>query len=309
MDTAELEVQAQLALFCYLEAAQFTLLFYDYLLTLDWEISRYWRRRINGTIPAVLFFANRYGTLLGNVPVVLMNFWTAPASPSKSQVRAICAALDFYHETFIITIQTIIGVMLILRTYALYERNSRILGFMFVFSASIICIGVGSTIYTNHKAHAADQESVLPLSIGCVSPVTQAESKGLIIAWSAMGLFDCMVFSLTLYKTLSRRRPKGLNLVPLLMRDGCIYFGVMVISNLCNILTFALGTPYTRGLFNTTTNVISSLMISRLMLNIRDPALAKDLNGDSSAVQWGVGVFSTYLESMPPRRDVTAELV
>ncbi|KAJ7214459.1 hypothetical protein GGX14DRAFT_63856 [Mycena pura] len=307
MDTAELEVQSQLALFQYIEATQFTLLCYDYFLTLDWEISRYWRRGI--TIPTVLFFANRYGTLLGNVPVVMMNFWTAPESPSKGQV---CAALDFYHETFIITIQVIIGVMLILRTYALYERNGRILGFMLVFSASIICIGVGSTIYTNHKAPATDQEPVLPLSIGCVSPVTQAESKGLIIAWSAMGLFDCMIFSLTLYKTLSRRRPKGLNLLSLLMRDGCIYFGVMVISNLCNILSFVFGTPYTRGLFNTTTNIISSLMISRLMLNIRDPALAKDVNSDSqdsSAVQWGVGVFSTQLESMPPRRTMAAEWV
>ncbi|KAJ7214497.1 hypothetical protein GGX14DRAFT_64168 [Mycena pura] len=68
-----------------------------------------------------------------------MNFWTAPASPSKSQV---CAALDFHHETFIITIQTIIGVMLILRTYALYERNGRILGFMLVFSASVTSIWV-----------------------------------------------------------------------------------------------------------------------------------------------------------------------
>ncbi|KAJ7214498.1 hypothetical protein GGX14DRAFT_563314 [Mycena pura] len=56
--------------------------------------------------------------------------------------------------------------------------------------------------------------------------------------------------------------------------------------------------PYTRGLFNTTTNVVSSLMISRLIMpNIRNPA--KDLNGDSqdsSAEQWRVGVFSTYLD-------------
>ncbi|KAJ7205716.1 hypothetical protein GGX14DRAFT_458327, partial [Mycena pura] len=250
MDTAEHEVQSQ---FQELSDVHAALLCYDYFLTLDWEISRYWRRGI--TIPAVLFFANRYGTLLGNVPVAMMNFW---------------ATFNFYHETFIITIQTIIGVLLILRTYALYERNGRILGFMLVFSASIICIGVAPT---------ADQESVLPLSTGCVPLVTQAESKGLVIAWSAMGLFDCMIFSLTLYKTLSRRRPKGLNLLSL----------VMVISNLCNILTF---TSYTRSLSSTPTNIISSLMISRLMLNIRDPALANDLNcisRDPSAVQWGVG--------------------
>ncbi|KAJ7191504.1 hypothetical protein GGX14DRAFT_701584 [Mycena pura] len=301
MNTAE--VQSQVIGFRYLEAAQFTLLFYDYLLTLDWEVSRYWRAGIS--TPVVLFFANRYGTLLGNVPVLLMDFWTAPAT------HQICKVLCFYHEAFIVIMQIIIGVMLILRTYALYEQSKRVLVFMLVFSACMICTGIGGTLYADH-AHTSEQGPVLPLDIGCATPADGVKSKGLIIAWSAMGLFDCIIFLLTLYKTLSRDRPKGLNLLTVLMRDGCIYFGVIVISNLCNILSFALGTPYTRGLFNTTTNVISSLMISRLMFNIRDPALARDASRNSqdpSAVQWGVGVFSTHIESTPPRQNTAAEWV
>ncbi|KAJ7885483.1 hypothetical protein B0H14DRAFT_2255208, partial [Mycena olivaceomarginata] len=48
------------------------LLFYDYFLVLDWEISRYWGTPF--TWPNILFFANRYGTLLGNIPVVMEYF-------------------------------------------------------------------------------------------------------------------------------------------------------------------------------------------------------------------------------------------
>ncbi|KAJ7429732.1 hypothetical protein B0H11DRAFT_1629598, partial [Mycena galericulata] len=52
------------------------LLFYNYFLTFEWEISRYWGSKI--TWPTVLFFLNRYGTLLGNIPAVIQAFWTTP---------------------------------------------------------------------------------------------------------------------------------------------------------------------------------------------------------------------------------------
>ncbi|KAJ7214451.1 hypothetical protein GGX14DRAFT_610917 [Mycena pura] len=336
------------------------LLIYDYFVTLEWEASRYWHSGISSL--TVLFFANRYGTLLGNVPVVLLNFWTAPASPSKDLVRTVhinalpyaekvpdvlypslspstglvplaqcrfsCRDLYWYHESFIIVIQIVIAVLLILRTYALYERNNRVLGFMFLFSVGVICTVVWSTIDSDHSPTAL--QGIVSLDMGCAYSVTQAESKGMIIAWSALGLFDCMIFLLTLYKTLSRHIPTGPKLLTVLMRDGCLYFGVMVISNLCNILSYALGTvrelcsplahtsntpasqSYTRGLFNTSTNIISSLMITRLMLNIRDPALARDASCDSqepSAVQWAAGVFSTYQESVQRNAALAADWV
>ncbi|KAF8217404.1 hypothetical protein K438DRAFT_1557339, partial [Mycena galopus ATCC 62051] len=62
-----------------------SILFYDYFLTLDWEISRYWGRSC--TWPTALFFANRYGTLLGNIPVVVEYFWSENSSPTKIKVR------------------------------------------------------------------------------------------------------------------------------------------------------------------------------------------------------------------------------
>ncbi|KAJ7305467.1 hypothetical protein DFH08DRAFT_721265, partial [Mycena albidolilacea] len=60
------------------------LLFYDYLLTFEWETSRYWGAKI--TWPVFLFFVNRYATLLGNIPVVIQYFWTAEITLEKALV-------------------------------------------------------------------------------------------------------------------------------------------------------------------------------------------------------------------------------
>ncbi|KAJ6576065.1 hypothetical protein DFH09DRAFT_371921 [Mycena vulgaris] len=284
------EIQTQLDSSYYLGAISFTLLFYDYFLTLGWEISRYWGAKI--TWPTVLFFLNRYGTLLGNIPVVIQTFWTTPSTPTKTTV---CRYLSSYHQYFIIIIQIIVGVMLILRTYALYERNNRVLGFLIVFSAGIICVGVWAIVSSGRPS---EDNFNIPLYIGCTYEMARPQSIGMAIAWSAMGLFDCMIFLLTLCRALSQRHLTGLPLITVLIRDGSIYFGVMVISNLANILTFVFGGPYTHGVATTFTNIISSIMISRLVLNLRDPTLSTTTTSTGfsrSGDTYGEGVFSTYL--------------
>ncbi|KAJ3914912.1 hypothetical protein F5877DRAFT_49576 [Lentinula edodes] len=49
------------------------ILAYDYLLTFDLEIERFWKRDTK-RLAAILFFVNRYLTLLGNIPFVLLFF-------------------------------------------------------------------------------------------------------------------------------------------------------------------------------------------------------------------------------------------
>ncbi|KAJ7484802.1 hypothetical protein B0H11DRAFT_2018781 [Mycena galericulata] len=250
------DIQTEVNSGYYLGAIAFTLLFYDYFLTFEWEISRYWSSKI--TWPTFLFFLNRYGTLLGNIPVVIQTFWTTPSTPEKSAS---------YHQYFLIGIQVVVGALLILRTYALYERNNRVLAFMLV-------IGVGTAGVCIWRSLVDDKSllqdgSNLGLDIGCKYAITASQSVGLIIAWMALVLFDCMIFFLTLYRALSRRSP-GAHLLTVLLRDGtpdC----VMVISNASTILTFA---DYDRSVATTFANTISSIMISRLMLNLRDPVLS-----------------------------------
>ncbi|KAJ6628519.1 hypothetical protein B0H10DRAFT_1990255 [Mycena sp. CBHHK59/15] len=295
MNTAE--IQAQLNSNYYFNLVSFTLLFYDYFLTLEWEIERYWGTKF--TWPTALFFANRYGTIAGNVPVVIQYFWSTRSTPDKIRI---CAHLESYHQYFIIITQLMVGVMLILRTYALYQRDKRVLALMVVVGTTGVAIGVWS-VFTS-KAGGADTN--LPLYIGCAFAISHAEGMSLAIAWASVVVFDSMIFLLTVYRAMARRRTNSFDLLTVLLRDGSIYFGVMMMSNLSNILTFLLGGPYTRGIATTFTNIVASILINRLMLNLRDPALSHMSGRYSSAtvtdgsVLFARDVLDTTVKAVEP---------
>ncbi|KAJ7463876.1 hypothetical protein B0H11DRAFT_2052587 [Mycena galericulata] len=232
MSTAE--IQAQLNSSYYLSAISFTILFYDYFLTLHWGTKITW--------PTGLFFANRYGTLLGNIPIVFQSFWTTPGTPNKLRWG------------------------------------------------------------TLSSGKAASNGPGLLLYIGCTYEITHAQSIGLVIAWASLGGFDCMIFFLTLYRALSQRHLTGLKLITVLLRDGTfVKFPLDHFSRIGRLfpmlLTLDRSSGHTRGVATTFTNIISSIMISRLMLNLRDPALSRISTRFSESTR-GVdadGVFTSYL--------------
>ncbi|KAJ7429731.1 hypothetical protein B0H11DRAFT_2264934 [Mycena galericulata] len=290
MSSSDMQTEVNLNGMYYLNVIAFTLLFYDYFLTFEWEISRYWSSGSKISWPTVLFFLNRYGSLLGNIPVTFLGNFTLIFTPGQ-RLTKICIRLESYHQYFLIAIQLVVGVLLVLRTYALYERNNRVLAFMLVIGTGAIGVCIWRSLVDDASNVLVDGN--LALDIGCTYAITGPQSIGLIIAWMALVLFDSMIFFLTLYRALSRRST-GTRLFTVLLRDGSIYFGVMVITNTSNILTFAVselyiptpaecthspahykfGDDWTRGVASTFANTISSIMLARLMLNLRDPVLS-----------------------------------
>ncbi|KAF8189501.1 hypothetical protein K438DRAFT_1832698 [Mycena galopus ATCC 62051] len=299
MSTIDVETLLALNANYYLDLIAWCLLCYDYLITIELEVSRYWRLR--PTVPSVLFFVNRYGVLFGTIPVVFQYFWTTESTPHK---LAVCQALHSYHSWFAIVSQVVIGVMLILRTYALYERNRRVLILTLFVGLAGTAVGAWAII-AGPSAKPGDEVPQLNLYIGCSTGLDSAQSTRLTAPWAGMGVFDSTIFLLTLYRALSRVRVAGLDLVTVLLRDGSIYFGVILLVNLSNILTFVVASPYARGAPTTLANAISSVMLSRLMFNIRDPSLSSmsgrlpqsvTLTGDPMFSFTGDPMFSTYLD-------------
>nr|GAT51963.1 predicted protein [Mycena chlorophos] len=277
------DIQVQINTNYYVNFIAFSLLYYDFFLTLPWEVARYWEsgpRAAFGTVPNVLFFANRYGMLLGNVPVAFMYFWATEGTERKLQI---CDDLNSFHQYFVVIAQIVVGVMMIFRTYALYERSRRVLVFMVVVSLAVIAVGAWSVFSGGSNNGSTDDAPAIPLYIGCATGIDSSQSIKLAIAWVGMGVFDSMIFILTLARGLSRfwdrgrrdldDRPARMSLVMILLRDGTVYFAVIILCTLANILTFIYGQAYTRGVATTFTNVLSSIMITRLMLNLRNPAL------------------------------------
>ncbi|KAJ7686174.1 hypothetical protein B0H17DRAFT_1072332 [Mycena rosella] len=261
---SDAQIQYQLLISHHLVFIPFAILLYDYALTFDQEVTRYWSTKLSwGTL---LFYTNRYSALFGTIPVFTEYLLTTiGADPHRVKV---CDGLRAYHEYFALLSQVLTAAILITRTFALYERDKRVLALMLIvtlaaFISALRLILVGT-----------DSGTLSPLlqTIGCPSATLQSTNLRQAAAWSGLLVFDVMIFSLTVYKSF-KYGARGGTLFGLLFRDGALYFGIMIVSNACNIGTYILSGPLMSGSATTLTNTLSSVMISRLMLNLRDPSI------------------------------------
>ncbi|KAJ7893542.1 hypothetical protein B0H13DRAFT_2339680 [Mycena leptocephala] len=230
----------------------FTVLVYEYLLTLEREVSGFWGTRL--TWGSFFFYVNRYSPLFGNLPI-LVQYYSTTTDPDKLPL-------------FVLHPSSFNPIILITRTYALYERNKAILALTLVVTLGAFAFAVWILLSGNDANTLSPQIS----AFGCPLGTSHAKSLRLAEAWSGMLVFDVMIFGLTLFKALKLNVRRG-DLLTILVRDGTVYFALMIISNACNIGTYTMGNPFTRGSATTVTNVVSSVMISRLMFNLRDPKI------------------------------------
>ncbi|KAJ7209022.1 hypothetical protein B0H12DRAFT_1330135 [Mycena haematopus] len=254
----------------------FTILVYEYLLTLQREVAHFWGSRL--TWGSFFFYVNRYSPLFGNVPI-LVQYYSTTTNPDKLplSVYALCRALRAYHQYFALLSQVLVAVMLIMRTFALYGRSKKILAFT-------ILVTLGAFVFAAWILFTGNDSDTLSAQIdafGCPIGTSHSKSLRLGAAWSGMLVFDITIFGLTLFKALRLNVRRG-DLVTILLRDGSVYFALMVISNAYNIATYTMGNPFTRGSATTVTNIVSSIMISRLHFNIFDPKIRLPLTSNRS---------------------------
>ncbi|KAL5521587.1 hypothetical protein ACEPAF_2335 [Sanghuangporus sanghuang] len=265
----------------YLSLIAFAILYYDYLLTFGEEVRFFWRRRKANSV-TILFFLNRYLSIFGIIPVILQSF--------RSWSDKGCDALQKFHQFFSVLVQIIVGVILIIRTYALYERNLRIAIIMAIFAFIVVCIGVWAIL---GKSSVVEEPFDLSFMLGCHPLIAREGAIRLAAAWGGLLLFDSVIFTLTLVKAIAIWKLGTRRLFHVLVRDGTIYYLVLAMANLSNILTFLIGEvslhivlsritdgsdvicaqPVLRGVSTTFANAISVTMLSRLMLNLQNPHL------------------------------------
>ncbi|KIM63498.1 hypothetical protein SCLCIDRAFT_745328 [Scleroderma citrinum Foug A] len=99
--------------------------------------------------------------------------------------------------------------------------------------------------------------------------MTYDQALHMAMVWGAQLVVDIVVFVLTLWKS-SQLRTRGYsNLVDIFMRDGAMYFAVISAVNAGNIAVLIVASNPMRGLTGGIANVLSAVMISRLVLNLR----------------------------------------
>ncbi|OCB87006.1 hypothetical protein A7U60_g5897 [Sanghuangporus baumii] len=94
--------------------------------------------------------------------------------------------------------------------------------------------------------------------------------------WIVLMVCDATVFFLTLRKALQIWKLGASRLFQILIRDGSIFFFVMTMANLSNVLVLMLAPPFLKDVCTTFTSGISVTMASRLMLNIQNPTLLEE---------------------------------
>ncbi|KAJ7067078.1 hypothetical protein C8F01DRAFT_1365243 [Mycena amicta] len=271
-----------------------SILVWDHILTLGDEIRFVWLR--NKSTSSIWFLLVRYIGLLGNVPVVIFSFTTVSS--------AVCVKYTLIHQVILVLTQIIVSLVMIIRTFALYSRNKRVLVFLIVVSACFI----GVSVWAEHGQHAIPA-TALP---GCHLGASETTGYHLSASWIALFVFDTLIFALTLHKTVATRRDVGFDApLPLhmaLVRDGALYFAAMAFANLSNIVTEYLTGPLIRGSLSTFANCVSISMMCRLMLNLHRiarwescPARPQPQHRDGRAV----ALLSIWIPGKEQRRPTT----
>ncbi|KAF7289760.1 hypothetical protein MIND_01349700 [Mycena indigotica] len=217
------------------------------------EIRFLWRRK--KTMSTYCFFLNRYIAFFGDIAVIYFTFYSIPAEE--------CRSVNFFRQILLIVNQSLICMLLTLRIYALYGRESKL--WMYLVAAACGLLGLGLWGISGRHSYP------LPDVEGCHLGNSFDTGVHLAVPWLALFTYDCMIAVSLFWKSFSAMKSSGgrdMTLLTLLVRDGAMYFVAMASANLGNILTFYLCDDLLRGSLSTLASCLSVTMMSRLMLNL-----------------------------------------
>lgn len=249
----------------YIDTVAVTALLYDILITIDREVDFVWKMHL--TFGKILYFLVRY-------PVAIEGIMWFIYSVKLDSVIGFCkleTILGIWGSLiFLIPLQMLIA----LRTIALWSRNPVVIAILVTVAvaADTIVLVILSRIT---RGFSFTIDPTIRQLFGCSGAALHVEPSDSIPAWGAVIAFDTTIFILTLTKSLSSYKASQGRLLTILIRDGFMYYAVMLgiaLINLCLLIglptsRIALAsalTPFIRASF--------SIIGSRLTLNLRDAA-------------------------------------
>ncbi|EJD01519.1 uncharacterized protein FOMMEDRAFT_148003 [Fomitiporia mediterranea MF3/22] len=263
---------------------------YEYIITFDREVETFWKRRF--TFPTFLWFLNRY-TLYCSLFPTLLGFHI----PLSEEV---CVNFVKFPGAMQIISNVASGSTLSLRVYALYGRAWWVVAVLLpVFVAEIALEG---------WAVAGGVPAQLPPGVvGCILTGKPSEGDKFAAFWIGQLVFPTLIFIMTLARAVRLQRfgsVKG-SLINVMLRDGVMYFLVIFSANLANVVTYSVAPEDLKFANAPFTNVITTLMICRLMLNLRrDDAPDVVVTNYSMAQKFDFRARLTYLGDLGADIDI-----
>jgi len=247
----------------YCKAASLSVLLYDYLLTLDREISFIWKS--NWGIGKVIYILARYSALV-DTPWALWLSLTPNASPSmclRTYIPAIWVAVFGIASA---------EAILFLRTSALYGNVTKVsVSLFFVWASVLICCIAVTSVYLSTIKFAPSPAAFF---VGCFQT---AGSRIIYGDYVALLLQETIIVALTIYRAVKTGIHSNDRLVQTLYRDGLFYFLYLLIIAIGNIILLAIGPPALLELIAPFQRVMHAVLSTRVLLHARSAAENKEV--------------------------------
>ncbi|KAF7776826.1 hypothetical protein Agabi119p4_5219 [Agaricus bisporus var. burnettii] len=271
----------------YFQLGGFVMLVYDHFLTFPQEVERIWKQRF--TVASILFLINRYVTILQFIILLLGECYCTSINNGEAdvvwqhstvltghtgckhshffekftltQLWRSCPRFVHFEGASTVSLVAIGQLIMILRVFALYERSFRVLAFlMILWLLQIIISSIG--LRTGFP---------VPLPPGLTGCILIGSSPLFPSLWISPLVTDSAIFILTLYRT--KRYYEGFAstspTIVILVRDGSLYFLLIFLVNLMNVLIYFIAEPDFKALGASFSQLLTCTMISRLVLNLR----------------------------------------
>ncbi|KAJ7483735.1 hypothetical protein B0H11DRAFT_2279755 [Mycena galericulata] len=289
-----------LRLFRSVVLAGLVLVIYDHTLTLATEVKFIWAAKPQPSI--FWFLALRYIGLAANIANCVVYFATLSHEScvkmhlmwksllTSQEVLVECApGHQSDHNQVLIRVE--FEGTLIMRVFAMYGRNWWIL-------ISLMAVLTASFAFALWGFITEGQPQIfsVPGSSACAAAIPRTSTFGLAGVWETITVCDILIFLLTVRRAYVQRETYPKYAGTLLWRmttDGAVYFGIIIIANVANLITFYMGDIFLTGFLSWFVTSLSITLLVRLMLNLHEAAAVGMTREEMSTIDLETLRFAT----------------
>lgn len=244
----------------YYSVALGTLVFYDYLLTLQDEVQYAWGGRKSWVF--YLFLINRYVTIIYDI-------WALVAFNYPGYTGNICQKTVIVQPTFLVFATFLAQVFFVAQTYALSKRNHKVLAVFTLLTVIQLALGI---IYLTEPGTTSLALPSIPLDAFQICILDSQNAFSIRVAYIVFSLVYNTVSFLTIlrlsYSTCGPRSTWPV-ILKTITKDSLLYFLVVLVSHSLVVSLMALNLSRMEHNSFAVVNVFVPIMVSRLVLNLR----------------------------------------
>jgi len=266
------------------------LLVYDLICTVDQEVEYVWTAPCS--IGTIMFVLNRYLPLIDTF--ISLHLLTTQNTPEN------CVQGFKVVTWFILLGQALAEIILMLRTYALWERKRAMLITLWVLSAFTF---IPAIIVTSFELDSLQYGP--PTIHGQAGCFLRRASKVIFIAYVLLIMCESIIVTLTMIKAVSHLRRSHSPWIVKMYKDGFLFYIYVLTISVVNVVIPVAAPPAYANWFATPLRVFHSIFCTRVLLFIFGQRLREGTAVKSSPI------FSSFLNSGRTRHglSLTDEIV